>query len=156
MVRADWLILPDLFTGSCIERTHVGLPWRIRCLDVPCPGIRIRARRDEVHAAAFRGRDVEILRVGTVGRRRPVRCAGRGWARHCAAHGWIVTRYDNWPSLRVKTVCPVPFIDKRSTEQKLAVGAVKNVIEPVAIGLKQQLTGLPFEYAVDQHQRSEE
>src|SRR6516164_1443820 len=152
MIRPDWFILPDLFTSRRIERTHICLPWRTRCLDIPCPGIRRRARRDEVYAAAFCDGHVEVLGIGTVGRRGPVRCPRRGWAGHRSAHGWIVTWYDDWPSPRVKTVRPVHLTDKRSTEQKLAVDAVKNVIEAVAIGLKQQLTGLTFEYPIDQHQ----
>src|SRR5262249_24782250 len=135
MIRSDCFILPDLLTSGRIECTHIRLPWRIRCLDIPCPGVRRRARRDEVYAAPFRDGHVEVLGVGTVGGRRPVRCARRGWAGHSSAHGWIVTGYDDRPSLGVKAVRPVHSTDERRTQQKLTVGAVKNVIESVAIGL---------------------
>src|SRR6516162_5543188 len=152
MIRPDRFILPDLFTSRRIERTHICLPWRTRCFDVPCPGIGRRARRDEVYAAAFRDGHVKVLGIGTVGRRWPVRGPRRGWAGHRSAHGRIVTWYDDWPSPGVKTVRPVHFTDKRSTEQKLAVGAVKNVIEAVVIRLKQQLTSLTFDYPIDRQQ----
>src|SRR5579864_1035511 len=150
MIRSHWLVLPGLFTSGRVERAHISLPWRFRCLDIPCPSIWRRARRDEVYPAAFRNSDVEILRVGTVGRRRPVRCAGCRWTGHRPAHRWIVTRYDDRPSLGGKAVRPVHFTDKRSAQQKLAVRAVKNIIIPVAIGLKQQFTRLPFERGVDE------
>src|SRR5215467_9675408 len=151
MIRPHWLILPDPLPCGRIERPHIGLPWRVRCFDVPGPGIRRRARRDEVDAAAFRDGHVAILGVGTVGRRRPVRRARRGWAGPRPAHGGIMTRYDDRPSLRVQAVRPVYFTYKRSANQKLTVGAVKNVIKSVAVGLKEQLTGLPVERGVDEH-----
>ena len=102
-----------------------------------------------VDGTRFANRDVEQIRLGTVGRSTPIGPAGKIGTRPVTFFRWIRVRNNDRASLRSEAVGP-SLVDVGSAQQKLAGQAVKDVVETIANRLDQQLARLTFEYRVQQ------
>src|ERR1039458_4947188 len=154
-VVVDALLLPDELAGGHVESAHIHFPAVVVKKDGSGSAILKTAGTELLSgfggdAATFEGDNIEEIGLRVVGGRHPVGGADVRGADLGSQQAWLNAGYADWPAFRRQSSGPVELMHKLAAMQKLAVGAVENVVEAVAIRVNEELAHLAFVRRIDE------